>query len=265
MKFEDYLNEELENDTISIIELASFLEEYPEMNEAMSDWGNKLKSALGKIGLHASKENTGLLSLIAKASSNVSKLIWHALMATTTGKQKHKDKVIEIANMEVKKEDVVDFLLNVDVLTLHIFTTPIHMIDALTGWHIGPAVLKGVENITDRGKKAIDHLIFVRNKSNDRSLKDKLSHYIKSIKALVLGEQKQSNMKIQEYITEKNKEELELYGIINVLEKFCMPFINNMKRVGLKNWFYRGSKHIQSKKMVKIIPRGDRMATDMDE
>ena len=265
MKFEDYINEELDNDIISIIELSSFIKEYPEMNEAMGEWGDKLKSALGKLGLHASKGNTGLLQIITKASANVSKLLWHAFMASITGKQEHKDKVKEIANKEVTKEDIIDFLLKLDLLTLHIITGPIHIIDALTGWHIGPKILKGVENLADRAKKAIDHLIFIRNKSDDRPLKNKLSHYIKNIKSLVLGEQQTSNTKIQEYITEKEKKELQVYGIINVLEKHCMPFINEMKRAGLKDWFFRGSNHIRSKKMIKIKPRKDRRPTDMQE
>ena len=70
-------------------------------------------------------------------------------------------------------------------------------------------------------------------------------------------------MKIQEYITEKEKKELQLYGIINVLEKFCMPFINHMKRVGIKDWFYRGSNKIGSSKMMKVKSRNDRRPSDM--
>lgn len=188
MKFQNYLNEELNNDVISLIEISSFIEEYPEMNEAMSEWGGKLKSALSKMGLHATK-NKGLIQMIGKASANVSKLLWHAFMATITGKQEHKDKVTEIANKKVTKEDLIDFLIRVDLVTLHVITGPIHIIDALTGWHIGPKLLKGVDDFVERGKRAIEHLTFIRDKSKERSLKNKLSHYIKSIKALVLGEQ----------------------------------------------------------------------------
>jgi len=264
MNFQDYITEELDRDTISIIELASFIEDYPEMNEAMSDWADKLKTVLDKMGLHATKGNTGLLQMIGKASARISKLLWHAFMATTTGKQEHKDKVIEISKQEVSKEDLMNFLMKIDLLTLHVISGPIHIIDALTGWHIGPKILQGVDIFIDRGKKAIEHLIFIRDKSKDRPLKDKLSHYIKSIKTLILGEQKRVNIKIQEYITEKEKSELELYGIINVIEKYCMPFINEMKRAGLKDWFYRGSNRIRSKKMIKIKPRKNRHPTDMD-
>jgi len=187
MKFQNYINNEINEDTISLLELSSFIDEYPEMNESLGEWGGKLKSALDKMGLHTSKGNAGLLQIIAKASSNVSKLLWHAFMATITGKQEHKDKVIEISNKEVKKEDIVNFLIKLDMLTLHFITGPIHMIDALTGWHIGPKVLKDVGDLIDRAKKAIDNLIFVRNKSDDRTIKDKLSSYIKNIKMLLLG------------------------------------------------------------------------------
>jgi len=73
-------------------------------------------------------------------------------------------------------------------------------------------------------------------------------------------------MKIQQYITEKEKDELKLYGIINVIEKYCMPFIKHMKRVGLDDWFYRGSRtRLDDKKLVKIKPRKDRRTVDMDE
>jgi len=72
-------------------------------------------------------------------------------------------------------------------------------------------------------------------------------------------------MKLKEYITEKEKLELQIYGIINVLEKFCMPFIDHMRRVGLKKWFYRGSDKVYQKKMVKSKVREYRRAKDMSQ
>ena len=50
----------------------------------------------------------------------------------------------------LKKEDVLDFLLNLDMATLHIVSGPIHTIDAITGWHLWANVkdkAKGAKNI----------------------------------------------------------------------------------------------------------------------
>ena len=44
-----------------------------------------------------------------------------------------------------------------------------------------------------------------------------------------------------------------------------MPFLKHMKRVGLKDWFYRGSNKAYNKKMVHVKPRKDRQSKDMDD
>lgn len=187
MKFQQFINKELNRDTISLVEMAMFIEEYNEVNEGIGEWGKKLKSVMNKAGLHVSKGEPGLLQIITKSSTNIAKLLWYVFNYSANGNKEYKAKAKEIINKKISKEDLINFFLKLDLLTLHMITGPIHIIDALTGWHIGPKVLKGVDDLVKRGKDAINNLIHIRDKSKDRKVKDTLSSYIKRIKELVLG------------------------------------------------------------------------------
>ena len=89
--------------------------------------------------------------------------MYYAFMASK-GEEGYKEKMKDVVT-KVQKEDVIDVLLKLDVLTLHAITGPIHMIDALTGWHIGPMVKAAVLKIDDRAKKALEHLNVLKNKT----------------------------------------------------------------------------------------------------
>lgn len=184
-RLKQYINKD--NDIIALLEIASFLEDYSEVSEGIGEWSKKLKSILPKIGLHATKGQSSLVQIIGGASNIMAKLLWNALMTSITGNQIYKDKVKEIANTEISKADVIDFLLRLDTLTLHAITGPIHIIDAITGWHIGSNIASGVDDLVDRSKRAIDHLTHIRNMSKDRTIKDKLSSYMKGIGILLGG------------------------------------------------------------------------------
>ena len=79
-------------------------------------------------------------------------------MKAVKGDEESKIKMKEIANKEIKKQDVIDFLLRLDTLSMHLLTGPIHMIDALTGWHISPQIDKVVKDVSHRVNRAITHL-----------------------------------------------------------------------------------------------------------
>lgn len=184
MRFKNYI--ENEKDIKSLIELAMFMEEDVSMiNEAEGGIAGKLNSLLGKIGFHASPSDTGIIQVLLKGGKNIAQLLWYAMKATT-GDQKAKEKVKEIANTEITKEQVLDFLLKLDMLTLHAVTGPIHMIDALTGWHLGPTLKKAAgaaKSIEQRIKTAISNMIDVADEVPDRAGKI-LSTYATRLKQL---------------------------------------------------------------------------------
>lgn len=105
---EDILNESLE--TLNEDELV----------EGINDW-------LGKVGMKLHKGD-GIIDYIKQFTGGAGKLILAAIKGD-------KKKVKEIAD-SLEKEKVVDFLLKLDMATMHVVTGPIHFIDAITGWDL---------------------------------------------------------------------------------------------------------------------------------
>ena len=118
---------------------------------------DKIDKALGALGLQVHGSNKGLIQIMLSAGKDITLLFWYAMKAMK-GDKEAKAKAEEIAKKEVKKEDVIDFLLKLDTLSMHLLTGPIHMIDALTGWHIAPRIQKKSKDITHRVDRAIAHL-----------------------------------------------------------------------------------------------------------
>jgi len=109
-----------------------------------------ISKGLGKIGAHAHK-GTGLIGYLMKAGKSVGKL----MLATLKGDW---ETAKEIANTEVDKGELLDFLLKLDTATMHLVTGPIHSLDAITGWHIGAkleSAMKGKDAIIAKIKGAI--------------------------------------------------------------------------------------------------------------
>jgi len=114
--------------------------------------------SLGIVGLHAHGSGQGLIQQLIKTGKGVAQLF----MAGIRG---DKGAVKEIAG-RVSKADVMQFLTNLDMVTLHAITGPIHIIDAVTGWHIGANLKKATSSIVDQIKKAFSEV------------KTKLSQYV---------------------------------------------------------------------------------------
>lgn len=179
MRFDNYLSEN--EDIFLLIDHMIFTQDFDSLDEAEGGLKDKLQATLGAIGLHAHGSGKGIIQTLMKAGKNVAQLFWYAMKAMN-GDKEAKKKVKEIANKEITKKDVVDFLLRLDTLSMHLLTGPIHMIDALTGWHIGVDFKEKTENIADRIKKAVEHL-----------------------KAIVTDVSKPVANKIQQYISGLNK------------------------------------------------------------
>jgi hypothetical protein len=178
MRLESYIQKE--SDMISVIELSMFMED-----ELLLE--SKISKFFEKLGFHVARRQ-GLIDILAKAGKDISQLFYYAIKASL-GDTKAKEKVKEIANKEVTKEQIIDFLLRLDVLTLHLLTGPIHMLDALLGWHMWANVNKGVKEVTKRAKEAISNLERIAANSA-KNVKDRLIDLINRIKNLLFGEKK---------------------------------------------------------------------------
>jgi len=131
--------------TEAIIKLA-YVMEYAETHSA-DMLTEKLSVALSK------HKTPGLIEYIAKFTSSVGKLVLAALKGD-------KKKVKSIAS-GLDPSSVIDFLLKLDMATLHLLTMPIHTIDAITGWDIIASLrdqLKSSETHMDKMKKAYQDL-----------------------------------------------------------------------------------------------------------
>ena len=157
-KFKNYINNEyLDNDVFNILETIIFIEEYEFLTESIiSNIKNKIKLLIKKAGLHV-KSGEGLIHHLIKASKGISQIIYHSFNAYYNNNKESKEKVKEISK-SLKKEDILDFLLKLDMVSLHMVTGPIHIIDALTGMHIWANIKGKVEPAIDRAKKAIESL-----------------------------------------------------------------------------------------------------------
>ena len=163
MKYYNYLQEENE-DLLKLIEVIVLIDSLDECNEGMVDdfktMMKKLKAKFNdiakKAGLHIEKSD-GLIQQLIKAGGNVGKLIYYAFMAYYNNDPKMKEKAKEISD-SVTKEQIMDFLLKLDTVTLHLLTGPLHTLDALTGLHIWPNIKDKIEPVTKKAKEAIEKL-----------------------------------------------------------------------------------------------------------
>ncbi|MDX8383295.1 MAG: hypothetical protein R8M45_04380 [Ghiorsea sp.] len=141
----------IDESTQLVLQLALMMESETDdlLSEDTSDYITEgVASILDKAGLHVSK-SSGLLDYAFKGAKLIGKLFVAAIKNDTA-------EVKSIANTEIKKEDLIDFLMKLDQATMHLVTGPIHFIDAVTGWHVGAAVAHAVETTAASIKKGIE-------------------------------------------------------------------------------------------------------------
>ena len=152
--FADFKQNENNNLAETIKQLLAIQEtSYGDLNEALELNGEtlnegKINDLLKKSGLHLHK-NKGLLSYMKDIGLGIAQIMFAAIKGD-------KEKIKEVMK-KVSKEAVLDFLLKLDMATLHTITSPIHTIDAITGWHLWANVTKAAETtkgLVDKIKKA---------------------------------------------------------------------------------------------------------------
>jgi len=145
IKFKDYLKEENASEMMEarIAGLVYMLENVDMMNESSESDEELLegvKEYLKKAGFKAERTK-GLIDYFKSIGTGVGG-IFMALIKGDTGKAK------EILKT-VSKADVIDFLMKLDLGTLHLFMGTVHTIEAWTGWELEAAIQKHVQGAKD--------------------------------------------------------------------------------------------------------------------
>jgi len=176
MKFNKYLNE---IDALSAVEIAYFIDQYDELNEnVMADMVKGFKSLLPKLGL-TSHKGKGLIQILAQSTKGAALMLYYAFKVSM-GEDQYKEKIKQLIT-SISREDLMDILMRLDLLTLHAITGPIHIIDALTGWHIGVDTMARAREVDIKAKKALQHLTDL-SVTTIGETKKKLTTFIKQIK-----------------------------------------------------------------------------------
>lgn len=110
------------------------------------------KNALGKLGI---KREKGLFSYLRSAGKGVAQLVTAAVKGD---KEAAKDVI-----KSVKREDMLDFFLKLDLGFGHVLSAPIHAIDAWTGWEIWKALEARAKGVKVVGQKLVDAITTVKN------------------------------------------------------------------------------------------------------
>jgi len=208
MGYDKYLKRTYNNeyiDAIILIEGMAFIESCSDntLNEGIVDSAKTFIKKIGEIidrkvnpvakkaGLHIETKK-GLLQYLAAATTGVAKLLYYAVDYYYNNNNKSKEKMIELAK-SVKKEDILDFLLKLDMLTLHLISGPIHQLDALTGTHIWANIKNKTKNVTDVAKDAIKKVENLKDHLEGQ-LKQQLQKYANALRRIFgIGEFKKVN------------------------------------------------------------------------
>lgn len=103
----------------------------------------KVRDAMKASGFEIRQEK-GLWHYLLDAKAEIVKLIAAAWKKDIAA-------IKAILTKEVSKQDVLDFVLKLDLLAFHVLTTPIHYIDAVTGWDLHANIV----NKAKEGNKAV--------------------------------------------------------------------------------------------------------------
>lgn len=117
-----------------------------DINEGVND-------ILAKFGFELEKKSPGVIEYIARFTKGVGKFVWYAI--------KRDKKGIKALMKDFSKEELVDFLYKLDLVTMHLITGPLHFIDGMTGWELIPKFKEmkaSAETAISKIKKAIENL-----------------------------------------------------------------------------------------------------------
>ena len=140
------LNEEFQYEFNTAVLGLALLEEMDidtNLNEGVND-------LLAKFGLELEKKSPGVIGYLARFTKGVGRFIWYAI--------KRDKKGIKELMKSFDKEELVDFLYKLDLVTMHLITGPLHFIDGMTGWELIPKfkeIKDNAEAVVTKIKKAL--------------------------------------------------------------------------------------------------------------
>jgi len=165
MKFKQFIDEQqitdykVESLLNAFIVLDEMNDEGSMIDDSMLDEGifDMLNNFANKVGLEIEKTD-GIIQNIKKFSSTGGKMIIAAIKGD-------KEKIKKLST-EIDKSDFLKFVYNLDILTMHFITGPIHLIAAVTGWELQiktpeiavkayDMIWNGISNLKDGIAKAI--------------------------------------------------------------------------------------------------------------
>jgi len=165
-----------------LLEVAVFIEDFQYIKEGkMDNFINKMYLLLPKVGLKLSKKDS-FFKLLSRSYKHLTSLFYHSFIAYYNNDDKHREETRKLLK-RIKKEEIMDFLLRLDILTLHIITGPIHIIEALTGWKLSANLNTVGKEIEYKVKQAIIHLEELA-KSVGEDIKKKIVKYINALRRM---------------------------------------------------------------------------------
>ena len=148
-----------------IYDLIEFMEcDLETLSEAID-----FKSAIKGANLNL-KTNKGLIAALIRTGKDISLLFWHSLKVLG-GNEESRKKVKEISKKKVSKEDFMNFLINLDMITFHAVSGPIHIIDAITGWDLHHKIISTHNKVKEIQTSVANHLDSIRASANDLTKK----------------------------------------------------------------------------------------------
>jgi hypothetical protein len=178
-----YITEQKEA-IVSLLEFIVFMEDGESLilSEAR---GETVKAGLtkvaGKLGISAHGRKN-LLKLIASVGKNTGLALVYAVRSHM-GQEGAKEKLENILKTANIKSELTDLMLRLDTLTLHLLTGPLHIIDAITGWHLGADIQDKTKTPNTHVKSALDTILKAASRIKDKPRKT-LNRSIEKIKKI---------------------------------------------------------------------------------
>ena len=149
-KFKQYaVEKQIQNQIMESVLLLQYISENNErLNEesVLTGFSTKINQILPKLGLKLHKGD-GIVSYIAKFATVGGKM----LIAAIKG---NKEEVKRLSTT-IERGEFIDFLFKLDMVSLHLVTNPIHMIDAITGWDL----MANLKSVAQKASNTIKDII----------------------------------------------------------------------------------------------------------
>jgi len=184
------LQQHIDDNLFDIVIMAGIIDECHKIHHLDESVGDSISSMIKGvkdilkkrkpvISKYVEKEK-GLAHYFKDLGIGGAQLMYHAFNAYYNKDAKSRERVRELAS-SVKKEHIMDILLKLDVLSLHLVTGPLHIIDAITGWNFLHYIKNKVEPTEKKVKAALHSLDSLKNDLQGE-LKSQLIRYTNALR-----------------------------------------------------------------------------------